>query len=178
MSDVDVDKLRAVHGELVERIADQQRAYGMLPDVQAAEKYIADEKIMERTEATHTPRVTPKDPDPEHGLTALGRRRGPDFGDTQVTTKALDDATMRRLQHAGDDSPKRILRRRIKFLSSMPEWNAKLTAIVLGEGCTETKNGRRVLTARGREALKKVYEDSERVFGDPLAPMKKRIQVG
>jgi hypothetical protein len=178
VSDLKTDKMRSVHGELVGRIAHQQRKFGMLPDIKAATDYIAAEKIMEKTEATHVPRPTPSDPVPAEEVTALGRKRGPDFGGAQVTTKALDDATMRRLQHAGDDSTKRILRRRIKFLATMPEWAARMNAIVFDPDSTETRNGRLVLNAKGRESLRRVYEDSERVFGDPLKTRDKRIQVG
>jgi len=186
--------MRAIKDELVERVTGQQKAFGGLPDVQAAERYISKHRILEKTERDHEERrardivrrpskKTPWTPLPEDGKpTSLGRPRGVNPALLAEHTIAFSEPDPRMLKRR-HRRKKNVIVEWFRFLAKMPEWRKRIGDCVVGTAdspgeTVAVRGGRATLTDQGKDTLLKIYADSVRLFGDPLKPKEKKVIVG
>lgn len=165
---VSEERWRAIKDELVQRVTDQQRVFGELPSARRTESLV--EPILRKVEVKRSQARIVK-PKPRKQPAAL-EGRGIDARGLKVEVKPIDQKGLDRMRRKHKPAEWRKIRDRIRELLRYPEWRAKISDTIFGKTAPDMTRAQRI------EAWLKIYEDSCKVFGDPLKPREAKIIVG
>lgn len=160
---------REIKNELVQRVSDQQRSFGALPSVRKTEQLIT--PILRKVEVKRASAPAIVKPAPRK-MPAPLEGRGIDARGMAVDIKPVDVAGLDRMRKKHKPTEWRKIRDRIRQLLKFPEWRAKISDTIFGKTAPDMKPSQRI------EAWLKIYEDSCKVFGDPLKPFEAKVIVG
>jgi hypothetical protein len=169
---VTAERWREIKEELVGRVVHQQKVVGVAPNVRAAESWL--EPILRQVEVQQEGRrrsdmLRPRKP-------SQVRERKVERRNTRISVKQASDAELDRIRQKSRASDWKLIRARIRMLLASdekgplyPEWRARIYDTIFGPAAPDTSQARRL------ELWLKIYEDSCKVFGDPLKPHEKKI---
>lgn len=159
--------LRETKEEIVGLIAEQQRKFGQVANVRAAEDFVKPilEKVI-RDRENEKPRAAK--PSPTERARGPALREGDEITRRELTAEDLAPLKLAPILEA--------FRARVRLLRNHPEWKAKIDAVIFAPfpAAVPVEDRRKWRAKKYWE----IYRESCRVFGDPFKPKEKRIQVG
>lgn len=153
-------ELRATEDFLVEKIADQAREIGVLPDVEAHRRFVrpimlkVEEDAAEDASAAAPP--APPTPDPDEPLGPREVRWDPATNAVRVGAELEEEVAARRAEIEEQEAHRIYLR----MLAEKPEWRRRILAVYLDPYLDRT---------RKMEGLHEIFRDAVRYFGEPRA---------
>ncbi len=177
---VSEERWREIKDELVARTVHQQKQLKVAPNVRLAEDWltpilrqvVVQHEERRRTDMLRQPKQKPAPFGQRPGdgeETVLGRRRGVDRRGFDVAVKETSDAELDRMRQKHRPTEWKVIRARIRDLLKFPEWRARISDTIFGPTAPDTTREKRI------EQWLKIYDDSCKVFGDPLKPQEKKI---
>lgn len=177
----DTETLKETRNDLLDRVTEQQRRFGMLPDVRVAEEFIdpilrkveVDERD-KRPQPKAAARELPDDPTLSRRGNKLpdGTYRAEEgyagtyaFGRPGAGLKVIDPAPW--VQEKQDTPNVAAARKCFRAMRQHPDWKARVEKIALAP----------LSYVEREKQLKSVLADYVRLYGDPRKPRDRKIQL-
>lgn len=154
------DKVRAVRDKLVGGIVESQHRTGMLPDVEAAQRFATGtlEQLLKERRSPESHQSSPSAPAEEDRAQAV--EEGTRFIARPVGSYNFGTGTFKQLpgvplRESRQDVEQRLLHERLALLSRIPEWRKRVLDAWFSPGNPDARAAR----------VMNVVIDSDRVFG-------------